>query len=146
MRAADLLPLAPLALEARLPTSQGLPPSYTQEEWSLLDHMLQARDRPTALFCVTDFIAGAVMEHVLRRGLQVPEDIALVGFDDIPMAPFLPVPLTTVSLPGQEIGRCAAELLINQILGSRDEQARMILPTQLVVRNSSGLALAGRPV
>jgi DNA-binding LacI/PurR family transcriptional regulator len=172
MRAAGLLPLAPIYLDWHGPTGQGLPPAFNPEEMNPIDQMLQHPQegvlhpyggvlhpqegaaysqegarypaRPTALFCVNDFTAGAVMQHILLRGLRIPEDVALVGFDDIPLAPFLPVPLTTISQPRYEIGQRAADLLIHQIQCGPDEQARVILPTELVVRNSSGSYLAGR--
>jgi GntR family transcriptional regulator, arabinose operon transcriptional repressor len=143
MRAAGLLPLAPIYLDWHGPTSQGLPPAFDPDEMNPIDQMLQSPARPTAFFCVNDFTAGAVMQHILLRGFRIPEDVALVGFDDIPLAPFLPVPLTTVSQPRYEIGLRAATLLITQILGGQDEQARVILPTELVVRDSSGSYLPG---
>lgn len=146
MRAAGLLPLAPIYLDWHGPTSQGLPPSFNPEEMTPIDQLLQSPARPTALFCVNDFTAGAVMQHILLRGFQIPKDVSLVGFDDIPLAPFLPVPLTTISQPRFEIGQQAADLLIHQVLSGLNEQDRVILPTELVVRDSSGPYLAARSV
>jgi DNA-binding LacI/PurR family transcriptional regulator len=102
-----------------------------------VDRLLQAPEAATALFCINDFIALGVMRHVLGRGLRIPEQVALVGFDDIPLAAFMPVPLTTVAQPKFEIGVQAALLLLDQISGKTAATAVVTLPTTLVVRASS---------
>jgi DNA-binding LacI/PurR family transcriptional regulator len=77
------------------------------------------------------------MRYVLARGLCVPDDIAIVGFDDIPLAPYMPVPLTTVAQPKYKIGVRAAELLLAQLAGKKSFGRELVLPTSLVVRESS---------
>jgi DNA-binding LacI/PurR family transcriptional regulator len=74
-------------------------------------------------------------------GIRVPEDLAIVGFDDDPLAQKLRVPLTTIAQPRDQIGRTAAGMIADRIEGRRSETARIVLPTQLVIRRSSGLPL-----
>ena len=77
------------------------------------------------------------MRHVIRRGLRVPDDVAIVGFDDIPLAPFMPVPLTTVAQPKFEIGSHAAQLLLDKISGREPTTHTVVLPTALTLRAST---------
>jgi hypothetical protein len=71
-------------------------------------------------------------------GLRVPDDLAIVGFDDDPLAQKLRIPLTTIAQPRDQIGRTAARMIAERIEGRRTETARIVLPTQLVIRRSSG--------
>jgi DNA-binding LacI/PurR family transcriptional regulator len=102
-----------------------------------VDQLLHSQDRSTALFCINDIIALGVMRHVLHCGLRVPQDMALVGFDDIPLAPFMPGPLTTVAQPKLEIGAQAALLLLGKISGKESAPRTVVLPTAWVVRSST---------
>jgi DNA-binding LacI/PurR family transcriptional regulator len=138
LRDAGILPLAavPLALHPRRAADEEIA-LYTDEELAPLDMLLCAPKPPTALFCINDIIAFGVMRYVLARGLRVPDDIAIVGFDDIPLAPYMPVPLTTVAQPKYKIGVRAAELLLAQLAGKKSFGRELVLPTSLVVRESS---------
>jgi DNA-binding LacI/PurR family transcriptional regulator len=137
IHAAGLAPFAPASLVHREPMPDGQPPLYGDENMESVDQLLHAPDRPTALFCINDFIALGVMRHVLHCGLRVPQDIAIVGFDDIPLAPFMPVPLTTIAQPKFEIGAQAALLLLDKISGKELATHTVVLPTALVVRSST---------
>lgn len=137
MRAAGLVPFAAVSMVRREPTLEGQPPTYSDEDMEPVDQLLRSQDQPTALFCINDFIALGVMRHVLHRGLRVPQDIAIVGFDDIPLAPFMPVPLTTVAQPKFEIGAQAALVLLDKISGKEPTTRTVVLPTALVVRSST---------
>lgn len=137
MRAAGLVPFAAVSIVRRSPTSEGQPPTYSDEDMTPVDQLLRSQDRPTALFCINDFIALGVMRYVLRRNLRVPQDVAIVGFDDIPLAPFMPIPLTTVAQPRFEIGVQAALLLLDTISGKESTTRTVVLPTALVVRSST---------
>jgi GntR family transcriptional regulator, arabinose operon transcriptional repressor len=99
------------------------------------------RQRPTAVFTLHDYLAADVLEAADRLGLRVPEDIALASFDDDPAAASLAVPLTAVRQPREQLGRLAAKLVVDRIEGRRTETARIVLPTELIVRHSSGLAV-----
>lgn len=93
---------------------------------------------PTAVTCYNDLVAIGLMGALSLRGLRVPEDVSVVGYDDIRLAAYLPVPLTTVHVPKREMGRLAAELLIERLdstLPLRAERVR--LDASLVVRSST---------
>ena len=72
------------------------------------------RRRPTAAFCANDLVALGLLQHVILSGLRVPDDLAIVGFDDIDFAGAAAVPLTSVRQPRHELGRAAAELLLDE--------------------------------
>ena len=102
---------------------------------SLLD---EVTPRPTAAFVASDVVAFGAMAAIQQRNLKIPENIALVGFDDVPLARFVNPPLTTVRLPAAEQGRRAGELLLDLILKRADSGRRILLDTELIVRASSG--------
>ncbi|NED70715.1 substrate-binding domain-containing protein, partial [Streptomyces sp. SID10244] len=85
--------------------------------------------RPTAIFTVSDTIAIGVMGVARDLGLHIPDDLALVGYNDIPVVAQLPVPLTTVRSPAQEIGATAARRLLDLVAGREPETVR--LPVEL---------------
>ena len=100
--------------------------------------LLAGPDRPTAVFAANDLSAIATIEVAQRMGLRVPEDLSVVGFDDIPEATRCTPMLTTVEQPIREMGRRAVELLIGLIRGeSEPESTHIMLPTWLVVRAST---------
>jgi DNA-binding LacI/PurR family transcriptional regulator len=101
------------------------------------------RSDATAAFCLHDHLALEVLAAARELGRRVPEDLAVVGFDDDPLAGALSVPLTTVAQPRERIGRIAAGIMLDRIEGRRTELARIVLPTRLVVRASS---LASTPL
>lgn len=103
------------------------------------------RQRPTAVFTLHDYLAADVLEAASDLGLRVPDELALASFDDDPPAALLPVPLTAVRQPREQLGRLAARLVVERIEGRRTETARIVLPTELVVRRSSG-SLVGHAV
>lgn len=99
-------------------------------------HLLAVDEPPTAVFAASDDIALGALEALRAAGRRVPADVALVGFDDIPLAQELTTPLTTVRLPLAEIGRHAARLLT----GSNDERPAAltdVLPVKLIRRKSA---------
>jgi DNA-binding LacI/PurR family transcriptional regulator len=103
--------------------------------------LLQSPDRPSAIFAVSDRLAVGAMRAIREAGLEVPDDVALVGFDDLRYASDLD--LTTVAQPAFETGRTAAEILIGEIDGmnhdgSAERFRQVVLPTQLIVRGSCG--------
>ncbi len=95
-------------------------------------------DYPTAIVCFNDQQALAVMAALKELEIKVPEDISIIGNDDIYYARIYPVPLTTIRAPQQEIGRRAAEILIENIEAhSVQPVQRVVLETELVIRDSS---------
>ncbi len=101
---------------------------------------LLAQDRPpTAVFAVTDVLAVGALQAAQEVGLRIPEDLALAGFNDIPMASILRPALTTASAPAREMGGEAVWMLQTLIAGRRPARKRVLLPTQLVIRDSCGV-------
>jgi LacI family transcriptional regulator, galactose operon repressor len=96
--------------------------------------------RPTAVFCANDLLALGLVQQVVRLGLRVPEDVAVVGYDDIEFAQAASVPLTTVSQPRELLGRAAVELLLEQRRGPNSRHRReVVFQPELVVRESTRL-------
>jgi LacI family repressor for deo operon, udp, cdd, tsx, nupC, and nupG len=91
----------------------------------------------TAIFCANDEMAIGALRAIKTRGLRVPEDISVVGFDDIRFARFSDPPLTTIAQPMGDIGREAATLLIEILNQANVAPRKHMLPTQLVVRGST---------
>jgi LacI family transcriptional regulator len=99
---------------------------------------LLARARPDAVFVANDLMTLGVYEAVRARGLRIPEDLAVVGFDDAPWAAWLAPPLTTVAQPAYDLGRTAARLLLDRLQAPGAATRQLQLPTRLVVRASCG--------
>jgi len=96
---------------------------------------------PTGLVCSDDEVAIGVMKACREKGLNVPGDLAIVGFDDLPVARFAEVPLTTIGHPTQEAGVRAAELLVRDIRSREPRPPEtLILEPQLIIRKSCGAA------
>ncbi len=103
-----------------------------------MDHLLEREDPPSAVFVASDAVALGALVSIRRHGLRVPDDIALVGFDDIPLAAYVNPPLTTVRLPARRLGEEAARLLVALVEGREVESTHILLDTTLVVRASCG--------
>lgn len=93
--------------------------------------------RPTAVVCLSDQIAVGAMNAALAAGLQIGQDIAITGYDDVNMAQFLQPPLTTVSQPIDEAGQHVTELLLAQINGTLTTHRQILLKPKLVLRASA---------
>jgi LacI family transcriptional regulator len=99
--------------------------------------LLDLRNPPTAIFAFNDNIAIGAMRAARERGLRVPEDLSIVGFDDIEHATIVTPPLTTVRQPLAEMGRTAVSLLVRLLEHQRFETLHIELATRLVVREST---------
>lgn len=99
--------------------------------------VLAAEPRPTAIFCMTDAFAVFVMDILRDLGLRVPDDISVVGFDDLPIARMGHPPLTTVHNHPQTMGRLAVQRLLARIEGDQTPPLGVSVGTQLVVRASA---------
>ena len=104
--------------------------------------LLDLLPRPTAIVCFNDKVAVGVLEAAGARGLRVPEDLSVTGFDDIDVSRATTPRLTTVRQPLQEMGRTAVTMLMRQLDGHAHEALSMELATQLIVRESTGPAPA----
>lgn len=100
---------------------------------------------PDGVLCYNDSVAVGFIRALQERNLRVPDDVAVIGFDDAGFGAFLETALTTVAQPAQEIGRRAAELLLQRISekGGGAEVQKVYLPTRLIVRESCGALAKG---
>lgn len=102
------------------------------------------RRRPTAVVCANDLIALGLLQHALRNGLAVPEELAIVGYDDIEFASASAVPLTSVRQPSVDLAAAAAELLIDEVERPGDHHHRQVrFDPVLVPRESTSAASTG---
>jgi LacI family transcriptional regulator len=109
--------------------------------YAAMQALLDLDTPPTAVFGLNDVMAFGAMAAIRERGLRVPEDIAVVGYDGIRLAAFSNPPLTTIQAPDIERGRLAGEMLIDMINGKLLQESFVKLPTHLVVRESCGAVL-----
>lgn len=98
---------------------------------------LPASRRPTAAFCANDLLALGLLQQCVSLGLRVPEDLAIVGYDDIEFAAAAAVPLTSVRQPRHLLGKTAAELLLDESSNPDHEHQRVTFTPELVVRTST---------
>lgn len=125
------------ALRRRARTPAAIP--FREEEGAALaDRLLSGRLKANAVVCANDELALAVVARLQEGGVQVPQDIAVVGWDDVMTARYIKPGLTTVRQPVHELGHLAAERLHQRVLGAPPLDTPHLLPTQLVLRASCG--------
>jgi DNA-binding LacI/PurR family transcriptional regulator len=117
-------------------------PSTEEGGREAVDRVLRLDPKPDALYCFSDLMAAGAMEECLRRGVRIPQDLALVGYADLPYSALLRVPLTTVRQPREEIARRAAELLLSRMARQIPDEHQIRVPVELIVRAST---LGGQP-
>ncbi|HEX8035613.1 MAG TPA: LacI family DNA-binding transcriptional regulator [Ktedonobacterales bacterium] len=110
--------------------------------YQAMRRLLDLPQPPTAVFAVNDLAAVGAMRAIEEAGLQVPRDISIVGFNDLSAAIGTTRQLTTVRLPLHEMGKAAAERLLAQITSEVESLEPVMIPVELVVRQSTGPALA----
>jgi len=98
--------------------------------------LLDLPNPPTAIFASNDIMALGVMDAVRSRGLRIPDDVSIVGFDDIPQSAVVRPALTTVNQPLEKMGRVATQMLLDLLRQPEKEAGRIELPTELVIRDS----------
>lgn len=96
--------------------------------------MLAVESRPTAIFAANDLSAIAVIDAAHDLGLRVPEDLSVIGFDDVPEASRRALPLTTIQQPMRRLGAVAADMAFTLLMGQELDETHVILPTRLVAR------------
>ena len=130
MRAAEIDPIATLREDGRFTEEGGA---------NAASALLKRHPNLTAIFAANDKMALGALHYLHQRGIEVPRQISVVGFDDLQQSAYIQPALTTVHLPLYEVGATACERLIERIHGRMDRVAE-ILPTHLVLRESTGLA------
>ncbi|MFI5938369.1 LacI family DNA-binding transcriptional regulator [Actinoplanes sp. NPDC051494] len=98
---------------------------------------LPVRRRPTAAFCANDLLALGLLQQAIGAGLRIPEELAIVGFDDIEFASAAAVPLTSVRQPRQELGRAAAQLVLDEATVPEHRHQQLLFVPELVARAST---------
>jgi LacI family transcriptional regulator len=102
----------------------------------VVQRLLTARQFPTAILCSNDLTAIGALQALFRAGIRVPDDVSLVGADDIPFAGLTHPPLTTVRIPREKLGELACEVL-QQMLSEKKAGAEWVMDTELVIREST---------
>ena len=126
--------------KAKLPLNRALiqAGNYTPASgYQAMQTLLQVTPRPTAVFVASDVVAMGAILAIKQAGLRIPKDIAMVGFDDIPLAEFYDPPLTTIRLPAFGLGWAGGERLIRIIQGEGLNDTSLLLESKLIARQSS---------
>jgi LacI family transcriptional regulator len=126
-----------LGLEAR-PEYERIGDFYTESGERATRALLALPDPPTAVFAAADLMAVGAMKAAREAGLRVPQDLAVVGFDDIQLASLIDPPLTTIRQDKVGVGQAAARALLEQVENPESAPAALTLPVELVVRASCG--------
>lgn len=113
----------------------GYTPQYG---YRLFKELMNASDRPTAIFVVNDSLAAGCYKAANELGLSIPEDISIIGFNDIQAAKYMVPPLTTVRLNMEFMGERAVTILADRLLGERSICVKTIIPSELIERESVG--------
>ena len=101
-----------------------------------LKRLFRLKNRPSAIFCGTDKLALGVMREALRQGIGVPEELSIIGFDNISASANAPVPLSTVNVPYYEIGAAAVKLLFEKLKTGKDVPMKTVM-TNFIIRKST---------
>ena len=104
---------------------------------SVITSLLKQAERPDALYCVSDVYGAAAIKAIQNFGLRVPEDIAVVGFDNNDLSKMVVPSLTTINQPKKQLGHQACEMLINLIENPSTPTQHILLDTELIVRSST---------
>jgi DNA-binding LacI/PurR family transcriptional regulator len=114
--------------------------NFDQKRNPFLDYLAQP-NRPNAIFASNDHLAAKAVQAAQMLGLSVPDDLAVIGFDNVEFAAYMNPALTTIAQPSRDIGLHAANLLIGRIEGQRGTPRHVELQTHLIVRDSCGAKL-----
>jgi LacI family transcriptional regulator len=142
----------PLGQERLLAYRQSLQSVGVADDMALVEHcgvtledgyraaqrLLDRSPRPTAILVINDLLSIGVLRAIDERGLRIPEDISVAGFDDIPMTRYLSPPLTTVRVHAEEIGRTAMRLCLERMRDPERPPQAVCVPAELVRRGSTG--------
>lgn len=108
----------------------------SESGYAQMNSLLDVNPDLTAAFVASDVVAFGAMAAVRERGLRIPQDISLVGFDNVPFSRYVDPGLTTIQLPVVELARRASEMVVGMIRGEPPAQPQVLLDANLTVRNS----------
>jgi LacI family transcriptional regulator len=128
LNAAGIKPDPALIVESGLVAGAGVTATH---------RLLERRKPPTAVVAVNDVAAVGAYDAAEQMGIRIPTDLAITGYNDIPLAARLRPGLTTIHVPAQEFGRAAARMLLEQMVAGRREPKRVVLPPELIIRGST---------
>jgi len=137
MQDKGLFPLAAVSLAGSGTTGSDGIPYYSASDLAPVERLMNLHSAPDALFCGNDFIAIGIMHYLNEKGIKIPEDISIFGFDNISWAAFPSVQLSTVSQPSVEIGRSAASFMLARIKNPEIPPQTALLHGNIVLRTSS---------
>jgi LacI family transcriptional regulator len=110
---------------------------HAQSGMEITHSLLAMTPRPTAIFALNDLMAIGALRAASEAGVSIPNDLAVVGYDDLEIARFTNPPLTTIAQPKKEIGRQAVSLLVDRMSQKSRPPSRLVLPPELIVRRST---------
>lgn len=113
----------------------------SQGGFNAMQEILQSGHQPSAVFVCNDLMGIGALSAAHEAGLRIPQDLSVIGFDDIELARFTSPPLTTIVQPKQRIGRLAVDMLLERIQGGRLDTKQVLLQPELIVRASTASAL-----
>jgi LacI family transcriptional regulator len=105
--------------------------------YAAAQRLLARQQALTALFCHNDCLALGAYRALAERGLRIPDDVSVIGYDDLPMCAYTAPPLSSVRQPTEGIGALITELLINTIERGNSAPSQMSVKTELVIREST---------
>jgi LacI family transcriptional regulator len=111
---------------------------YPDSGYRAMQELLAEPEPPTAVFAASDLMAAGALRTLEERGIRVPEDVSLLGFDDIPLAALLRPALSTVHQDGEALGRAAGEALLQMVAEPERAAPTITVPVELVLRGSTG--------
>lgn len=117
---------------------------YDESGYAATRQLLELAEPPTAVFAASDLMAAGALRAANELGVRVPDDLAVIGFDDIALAGLIQPPLTTIRQDMENLGRAAADGLIQMIEDPEGAPVQVQVPTRLVVRSSCGAKRAPR--
>ncbi|SDO33489.1 transcriptional regulator, LacI family [Rhodoferax sp. OV413] len=109
----------------------------SQGGFTAMQEILQSGQQPTAVFVCNDLMGIGALSAAHEAGLRIPQDLSVIGFDDIELARFTSPPLTTIVQPKQRIGMLAVDMLLERIQGGRLDAKQVLLQPELIVRAST---------
>ena len=130
--------------EIGVPGPGSLTPAF-EEGRRLMSGLLDVPVRPTGVFVPSDVMAVGAIDAISGAGLRCPEDISVIGYNNVPMGRFVSPPLTTIEMPAEELGAEAARMALNAIEDAAAPRRLVELPARLIVRRSTGPAPADSP-